>query len=331
MDTGTHVVMGIGLGGFALLDPVVAQSPVTAEAVLTGTLIGSLVPDFDTIFKLKNNATYIRQHRGTSHSIPAMLIWPLAIVGAISIFIPNAEGLHLWLWTFAAVVLHVFVDIFNAYGTQALRPFSNKWIALGIINIFDPVIFFTHAAGIAVWFFGLGPPGFTFLTVYIILFFYYIWRIFVHNRLMEQIKAEVPDAEYVNVSPNFRWNRWHISIQTPEQFHVAEASRNGIIVFDTYKRQPLPDTPVLRTVQQDENVKAFLAFSPIFRWEKTEYPHYDEVRFIDLRYRDKDGHYPFVAIVLIDREQHIVSSFTGWVHSEDKLQKKLKPATNLNG
>lgn len=38
-------------------------------------------------------------------------------------------------------LLHVFVDIFNSYGTQALRPISNKWIQLGVINTFDPIIF----------------------------------------------------------------------------------------------------------------------------------------------------------------------------------------------
>lgn len=40
-----------------------------------------------------------------------------------------------------AVALHVFVDIFNAYGTQAIRPFSRKWVALGVIDTFDPIIF----------------------------------------------------------------------------------------------------------------------------------------------------------------------------------------------
>ena len=38
-------------------------------------------------------------------------------------------------------LLHVFVDIFNSYGTQALRPISNKWIQLGVINTFDQLFF----------------------------------------------------------------------------------------------------------------------------------------------------------------------------------------------
>src|SRR5690606_26400279 len=115
VDTGTHVVMGLALGGLATLDPAVANSAVTATAVLVGTIVGSQAPDIDTVLKLKDNAVYIRNHRGITHSIPAVLLWPLAITAAIYPFFPEADLLHLWLWTFLAVFLHVFVDIFNAY------------------------------------------------------------------------------------------------------------------------------------------------------------------------------------------------------------------------
>jgi inner membrane protein len=71
LDTGTHVVMGIALGGLATLDPVVAGSHATAVSVLIGTIAGSQIPDIDTVLKLRNNAIYIRNHRGVTHSIPA--------------------------------------------------------------------------------------------------------------------------------------------------------------------------------------------------------------------------------------------------------------------
>ncbi|MEH7748600.1 metal-dependent hydrolase, partial [Neobacillus drentensis] len=55
MDTGTHVVMGIALGGLATLDPVVASSHATTTSVLIATIAGSQIPDIDTVLKLKNN------------------------------------------------------------------------------------------------------------------------------------------------------------------------------------------------------------------------------------------------------------------------------------
>src|SRR5690625_7548588 len=79
--------------------------------------------------------------------------------------------------------------------------------------------------------------------------------------------------------------------------------------------------------KQDKNISAFLSFSPIYRWEITEYENYDEVRFTDLRYRN-DGYYPFVAVVQIDNDMNILSSYTGWIFSEQKLQNKLALAHN---
>lgn len=86
MDTGTHIVMGLALGGIATLDPAVTANPATTHAVLFGTLIGSQAPDLDTILKLRNNANYIKNHRGITHSIPAVLLWPLLITGALLFF-----------------------------------------------------------------------------------------------------------------------------------------------------------------------------------------------------------------------------------------------------
>ena len=139
------------------MDPVVANHSVTFAAVLTGTIVGSQAPDVDTVLKLRNNAVYIRHHRGITHSIPAVILWPIGITAIVSLIFQDANVLHLWLWTFFAVFLHVFVDIFNAYGTQALRPFSRKWVALGVINTFDPYIFGIHCIGIIVMGFRFKP------------------------------------------------------------------------------------------------------------------------------------------------------------------------------
>jgi inner membrane protein len=322
MDTGTHFVMGIALGGIATLDPVVAQDPLTAQAVMIGTIIGSQAPDLDTILKLKNNAFYIRNHRGITHSIPAVLLWPIAISGFIHMFFPDVNALHLWIWTFVAVILHVFVDIFNAYGTQALRPFSRKWLALGVINTFDPFIFFVHIAGIIIWQIGL-EAAYTFSGVFTVVFAYYVVRYRMKQNVTNAVKRIIPDSTEIIVSPTLRFNQWHVAVKSSEFFYVIRAMDGEIIVQDTFDRQPIPDTPVINAARKDENLAAFLSFSPVYRWEVDEYEDHFEVRFIDLRYRSKD-YYPFVAVVQLDKDLNIVSSYTGWIFSEKKLRKKLE-------
>lgn len=321
MDTGTHVVMGIALGGIATLDPVVANHDLTAQAIMIGTIVGSQAPDLDTILKLKNNAKYIRNHRGITHSVPAVCLWPLLVTGAIYAFTPEVNLLHLWIWTFLAVILHVFVDIFNAYGTQALRPFSKKWVALGVINTFDPYIFFAHIIGIVIWRIG-AHPGYTFIGVYIVLVGYYIFRFYAKSIVIKKVKEKVPNTTQVIISPTYRLAQWHIAISTETRFYVARAINNEVNILDEFEKVPIPETPVMKAALLDDNLSAFLSFSPVYRWEVDEYNDHYEVRFIDLRYRSK-GYYPFVAVVQLDQSLNIVSSYTGWIFSEEKLFKKL--------
>jgi inner membrane protein len=322
LDTGTHVVMGFALGGLATLDPVVAETTATSQSVLIAAIIGSQIPDIDTILKLKNNAVYIRNHRGATHSIPAVLLWPLVILACLYPFYPEANLFHLWIWTFLAVFLHVFVDIFNAYGTQAIRPISSKWVALGIINTFDPIIFGLHVIGLILW--GIGfDPGYTFLVIYAILVCYYLLRVLTQRAVKSAVRRKIPDAEKIIISPTIRFFQWRLAVITKEHFYVARAYKNSIAIFDKYKRIKVPSLPMIEEAKKDKNLAAFLSFSPVYRWEIKEYEEHYEVKFIDLRYRS-NGHYPFVAIVQLDSEHNIVSSYTGWIFSEEALRKKLE-------
>ncbi|KUP08507.1 membrane protein [Bacillus coahuilensis p1.1.43] len=322
MDTGTHVVMGFALGGLATLDPVVATSTATATSVLIGTVVGSQAPDIDTVLKLRNNAVYIRHHRGITHSIPAVLLWPLAIIAVVYPFFPEANLLHLWLWTFLAVFLHVFVDIFNSYGTQALRPFSHQWVALGIINTFDPYIFLAHVVGLVLWAFGY-EPGITFIVIYLVLIGYYGARFMLQAAVRKVVRKRIPTAKNIIIAPTLRFFQWRVAVETEDKFYVGRAYRRSVTILDEFEKVPLPDSPIMDKVQKDKNVSAFLSFSPVYRWEIEEQEGQYEVRFIDLRYRS-EGHYPFVAIVHLTKDElkHL-NSYTGWIFSEEKLQNKM--------
>lgn len=321
MDTGTHVVMGIALGGLATIDPVVANDPTLFNAVLIGTIVGSQAPDFDTILKFKNNAVYIRNHRGLTHSLPAVAFWGILIPLIIYLFVPEVSFLHLWLWTFFAVIVHVFVDIFNAYGTQALRPFSRKWVALGYINTFDPYIFFLHLAGIIAWILGANP-AFTFLLIYFVIALYYVKRYFDKREIVKKIQEFFPTTEHIATSPTIKQNHWRVAITTKDRYYVGTVENGHIQLMDEFQRIPVPKTDIIEIAKQDKNLEAFLSFSPVYRWEIIESERFTEVRFTDLRYRSK-GYYPFVAVVQIDSNMEIKNSYTGWIFSEQKLQKKL--------
>ena len=188
MDSGTHLVMGIGLAGLASVDPAVASDGTLYAAVLIGTVIGSQAPDLDGVLRLKSNAAYIRNHRGASHSLPAIAIWSTVISFLLeAAFRFKLPWLHVGGWVLLAVCVHVFTDLFNTYGTQAARPFTQKWISWNIIHIFDPIIFISHLIAIVLWAFGIGQPAIVFPLLYAFLILYYIWRTVTHRTLQKRL------------------------------------------------------------------------------------------------------------------------------------------------
>ncbi|MDX8047658.1 metal-dependent hydrolase [Gracilibacillus sp. S3-1-1] len=322
MDTGTHIAMGIAIGGFATLDPAVQQDSTLFIAVMTGAIIGSHAPDFDTVLKLRDNATYIRNHRGMTHSIPAVIFWGILISSIIYLFIPNVNFLHLWLWTFLAVCLHVFVDLFNAYGTQAYRPFTKKWVAHGFISTFDPYIFSLHIIGIIAWLLGANP-GYTWIMIYFIIVLYYIKRYLDKREIAKMIHTNFHHVEFIATSPTIKQNIWRVAFSTDQHYFVGRVEDGHVEIDDKFNRQNIPDSPLMNYALQDKNISAFLSFSPIYHWEINMYDDFTEVRFIDLRYRS-EGYYPFVAVVQIDDNMRTMNSYTGWIFSEQKLQDKLQ-------
>ena len=59
---------------------------------------------------------------------------------------------------------------------------SQKWVALGVINTFDTVIFFIHILAIACMLVG-SHKGYTALAAYILMIVYYIGRIMMHRNI----------------------------------------------------------------------------------------------------------------------------------------------------
>ncbi|TDM00763.1 metal-dependent hydrolase [Macrococcus carouselicus] len=321
MDTATHFAMGAALAGLATVDPsVTAYYP----AITTAVVAGSQIPDIDTVLKLRNNAVYITHHRGITHSVPFTLMWPLLIVGIIYLFIQDINVLHFWLWTQLAVFLHVFVDIFNSYGTQALRPFSRKWIQIGIINTFDPIMFTLLITGCILWATGVNPVP-VFLTIAVLLVIYYIIRRSLQQSMKKQALKILPHDEKVIklfVAPTIRFFEWRVAVETDKHYYIGRGYKRHVNFSDRFRRTPIPPDEVMADARRDPNLKAFISFSSIYRWTLVEKEHGYELRFIDLRYL-KNGHYSFVAILNLDHHCKVTHSYTGWVFSEEKLLRKL--------
>jgi len=322
MDTSTHITMGFGLAGLALLDPSIDSNPQLANAIMLCTVVGSNAPDFDYFIKLfKGNGMYVEHHRGASHSIPALFIWSLLISGMTFSFFNDASFFQLFVWTLIAVVVHVVFDIFNAYGTQAGRPFTKKWLSINIIPLFDPFIMFIHFIGFTFWIIGF-HPGFVFIYAYFIIIGYIILRFLIANRKKQLIgtKESLPPNR-ITLIPSIWLNKWDIVIEKEKSYDVGRIEGKAIIWyhhFDKYNN----DSNIINKSLMDKNVNHFLANSKHTHVLTHPISSGIEVRWIDLRFRNKN-HYPYMAVVKFDKESNIQASFTGWVHNTSHLSEKL--------
>ncbi|MGF7046261.1 inner membrane protein [Paenibacillus sp. DS2015] len=322
MDTGTHLVMGISLAGLAHIDPAVAASPSLAIAVTIATVLGSQAPDSDSVLRLKNNAVYIRNHRGITHSLPFLLIWTLLITGVLSLFFRDVSIGHLALWTGIAVCVHVFSDLFNTYGTQAMRPFTEKWISWNIIHIFDPFIFGTHLTAILLWVLGMLPPAPLFSILYSITAVYYIWRSLVHfskTNEVARLDTENKQGDIYYLIPTISLHHWHVV-----KSHIDGSYNMGTFNYHQLEWKDYTISskhPAVEYSKNHSDVKSFLYFSSfaVADVEVTSTGYI--VRWADVRYRHRTQ-YPFVAVVVMDKQFKTTGSYIGWL-SQDKMNERL--------
>jgi inner membrane protein len=326
MDTGTHLVFGLGLGGLAMIDPAVSSHAYGPIAILIGTVVGSNAPDMDGLLRLKSNADYIKNHRGLSHSFPAIVGWAALITIVISLLFRDIPWWHIGFWVMLAVVVHVITDLFNSYGTQAFRPVSKQWVAWNIIHIFDPFIFSAHLLAILLWLSELATPQVVFPVLYVLLAVYYIWRTLVHRSLSKKIPKQDPEGQpgdHYTLLPTISLYRWNLVRWSKDcTYGVGEWDHGKLRWIDVMKCDVHPAIDVSK---QSADVQAFLSVTPFPCGNVKPQTWGYEVRWVDIRYRYR-RQYPFVAVVLMDLSFTPLQSYVGWL-SDVRLEKRLRMNT----
>lgn len=143
MDSLTHIVLG-ACAGELLLGKKLGKS-----AMLWGAIAQSF-PDIDFLAGTwMAPADNLLAHRGFTHSLLFIaLLTPLLAMLAERWHRPHNINLKKWLVFFASgLLLHIFIDAFNVYGTGWFEPFSHYRVTFNTLYVAD--IFFSVAPGIA--------------------------------------------------------------------------------------------------------------------------------------------------------------------------------------
>ncbi len=136
MDTVTH-----GLTGWLVsraLPPGIRNKAATAAVVA-----GSVLPDADHVATFFGGETYVRMHRGISHSFAGVAVTSLLLALVLCLF---GKGITwkdrkelgiLYLLALAGQLSHIALDLLNSYGTQVLQPFSDARVSFDILFVVD--------------------------------------------------------------------------------------------------------------------------------------------------------------------------------------------------
>ena len=137
MDTITHTLFGLALYGAVDKQEMSVKQK---RAYLITAIGASQIPDIDVISRLwDTEGQYQMWHRGITHSIFLTPIWALLFF-LICAVIFKVKDKKLFFLGWIAVFIHNTSDLFNAWGTGYLEPFSNMRITFGTISIIDFVI-----------------------------------------------------------------------------------------------------------------------------------------------------------------------------------------------
>ncbi|HTM92464.1 MAG TPA: metal-dependent hydrolase [Flavisolibacter sp.] len=130
----THIAIGAVVGD-ALLGKKLGK-----RAMLLGALAQSL-PDIDFIASFWSTAPgYLLAHRGFTHSLLFDLLATIAFaLLAEHYHRQHRVGYRKWMLFFAVQIsIHLFIDLFNSYGTGLLEPFSHARLSFNALFVADP-------------------------------------------------------------------------------------------------------------------------------------------------------------------------------------------------
>lgn len=151
MDTLTHALSGALVGrvlagrrippAAAGAAPAHAPQPAVWQMVVAGT-VAATFPDLDFVLGWISELTYLRGHRGVTHSLLLLPLWGLAIAWLLARFWrrggrPGAGWRSFYLVVCSALCVHILGDLITQFGTMILAPLSDRRFGWGTTFIID--------------------------------------------------------------------------------------------------------------------------------------------------------------------------------------------------
>lgn len=280
MEPITHAVVGMVLG---CLGP----EPVTVNnGILVASTLGAVAPDIDIISRFWGEFSYLKQHRGFSHSLPGLGLIAVILGLLLNLLYPQYGFTTLFLWAFYGALSHSLLDLLNSYGVKILWPFSRKRWAANLLMLFDPVLFILCVVLLRLE----AHPLYGWIMVMVLstyLFVRFLMRNWAHKLVSFQMLKRYPEAKITILPSKYNFFRWDFIVLTKTKQIVGNVDllRRK---FRIARRLHCMTGEIIKAINATLLGRVFYDFTPFYHieYQKTD----DKIvgRFIDLRYRVKD-------------------------------------------
>lgn len=296
MDPLTHGIVGAAV---AVISG--AEVSITSPFLIASTL-GAVSPDLDIVYQSRGHYTYLKNHRGLSHSIPGLAFFASIIGVLLSFVFPETNFWGLFLWAFLGALSHTFMDLMNSYGVMLFYPFSRKKYTFNLLMITDP---FLIGASLGIIYFGaknnIGQYYF-----FGALLLYILGRLLMRRRAQALVrKYYCRHSEVIVVMPSFMGLfQWDFIVRKNNKNIIGQINllTNKIKI---HKRLRLISEEIKETLENTKIGEFFKEFTPFWH---IDYQVVDDKIvgvFTDMRYfvKNKFLHH---ATVIVNRDSYQV-------------------------
>jgi inner membrane protein len=270
-------------------------------------VIAANLPDIDIVTGLSGTSTYLRYHRGITHTIVGIPV--LALVLAAVMYTFSANFWKTFLVALIAMATHPILDLANAYGLRPFLPWDGGWYYGDLLPIIDPYLDAILLLGILA---GETFKGSKRLMTWLSLglaFIYVGTRLELRNLAtseLETMAARIPGTEKWAVAPDIVNPRiWKGIIQSPRQMLKVSIDPIDGTVTEINRMDRASRAQIPKQALESESASVLLDFArfPVMRIQGTDSGY--RVLIFDYRFYDDTANTGLGTEIVLDRSFRI--------------------------
>ena len=299
MFNSTHTFVGLAISRTGL-DRWVPRAAVTAA-------IAANLPDIDIVTALSGTATYLRYHRGITHTIVGIPV--LALVLTLVIYMFSGNFWKTYLVALIAMATHPALDFANTYGLRPFLPWDGGWYYGDLLPIIDPYLDAILLIGIlAGEVFKDRRRLMTWLSLG--LMFVYLGARFELRSLatsqLETLAARTPGTEKWGVSPDILNPLvWEGIVQSQKQMLKVSIDPLDELMTEISHMDRAGPAQIPKQALESESASALLPFArfPVLRIQGTDSGY--RILIFDFRFYDESTNTALGTEIVLDRSFQI--------------------------